>query len=133
MTLTMFHNPSCGTSRKVLEAIGARGLDVEVVAYLKTPPNAATLHSLIDRLDGDVADLIRNDPHFKDLGFDAGDYTTPDAVVALLVEHPRLMQRPLLATDDTVIIARPPAAAEAFLDGLSASGSSGNASSASAP
>lgn len=118
MTLTMFHNPSCGTSRKVLEAINARGLDVEVVAYLKTPPDAATLRSLIDRLDGDVADLVRKDPFFKELGLDAADYTTPDAVVTLLVAHPRLMQRPLLATDDTVIIARPPTVAEAFLDAL---------------
>jgi arsenate reductase (glutaredoxin) len=118
MTLTMFHNPSCGTSRKVLDAITNRGIDVEVVAYLKTPPDAATLGSLVDRLDGDVADLVRKDPHFKDLGLDAGDYTTPEAVVALLAEHPRLMQRPLLATDDTVIIARPPAVAEAFLDAL---------------
>ena len=41
MTLTMFHNPSCGTSPKVLDAITARGLDVEVAAYLKTPPNVA--------------------------------------------------------------------------------------------
>jgi arsenate reductase len=118
MTLTMFHNPSCGTSRKVLDAVTTRGLDVEVVAYLKTPPDAATLRSLIGRLDGDVADLVRKDPFFKDLGLDAADYTTPDAVVALLVEHPRLMQRPLLATDDTVIIARPPTVAEAFLDSL---------------
>lgn len=118
MTLTMFHNPSCGTSRKVLDAITARDLDVEVVAYLKTPPDATTLRSLIGRLDGDVADLVRKDPFFKDLGLDAADYTTADAVVALLVEHPRLMQRPLLATDDTVIIARPPAVAEAFLDSL---------------
>ncbi len=118
MTLTMFHNPSCGTSRKVLEAINARGLDVEVVAYLKTPPDADTLRSLVDRLDGDVANLVRNDPHFKELGLSADDYTTADAVVALLVEHPRLMQRPVVATDHTVIIARPPAVAEAFLDAL---------------
>jgi arsenate reductase (glutaredoxin) len=128
MTLTMFHNPSCGTSRKVLEAIGARGLDVRVVAYLKTPPDATTLRSLVARLDGDVTDLVRQDPHFRELGLDAGDYTTPDAVVALLAEHPRLMQRPLLATDDTVIIARPPAVAEAFLDALSGDASSGGAS-----
>jgi arsenate reductase len=118
MTLTMFHNPSCGTSRKVLDAINARGLDVDVVAYLKTPPDAATLRSLVDRLDGDVANLVRNDPHFKELGLNTDDYTTADAVVALLVEHPRLMQRPVLATADTVIIARPPTAAEAFLDSL---------------
>lgn len=118
MMLTMFHNPSCGTSRKVLAAITERGIDVDVVAYLKTPPDEATLRSLVARLDGDAADLVRKDPFFAELGLDAGDYTTEDAVVALLVEHPRLMQRPLLATDDTVVIARPPAVAEQFLDSL---------------
>lgn len=118
MTLAIYHNTSCGTSRKVLDAITARGLDVEVVTYLKTPPDAATLRSLIDRFDGDVADLVRKDPFFKDLGLDPDDYTTPDAVVDLLVEHPRLLQRPLLVTDDVVVLGRPPAVAEAFLDSL---------------
>ena len=116
--LQIFHNPSCGTSRKVLAAIEHRGLDVEVVAYLKDPPTAATLRSIAKRLDGDVADLVRKDPYFKELGLDPADYTTVPAVVELLVEHPRLLQRPLLVTDDRVIIGRPPAAAEAFLDSL---------------
>jgi len=118
VTLTMFHNPSCGTSRKVLDAVNARGIDVEVVRYLTTPPDADTLRSLIDRLDANVADLVRKDPFFKELGLDADDYVTPDAVVELLVEHPRLLQRPLLITPDAVVIARPPAVAEAFLDAL---------------
>ena len=116
--LQIFHNPSCGTSRKVLAAIEDRGLDVEVVTYLKDPPSAATLRSLAGRLDGDVADLVRKDPFFKELGLDPADYTTVPAVVELLVEHPRLLQRPLLVTDDTVIIGRPPTAAEAVLDSL---------------
>jgi arsenate reductase len=116
--LTIFHNPSCGTSRKVLAAIEERGLDVEVVPYLKVPPSAATLRTLVGHLDGDVADLVRKDPFFKELGLDPADYTTADAVVDLLVDHPRLMQRPLLATADRVVIARPPAVAEAFLDSL---------------
>ncbi len=116
--LTIYHNPSCGTSRKVLAAIQDRGLDAEVVSYLKDPPSATTLRSLAERLDGDVADLVRKDPYFKELGLDPADYTTAAAVVALLAEHPRLLQRPLLVTDDTVVIGRPPAAAEAFLDTL---------------
>jgi arsenate reductase len=121
MALTIYHNPSCGTSRKVLDAIRARDLDVEVVAYLKDPPDARTLRGLVDRLDGDAADLVRKDPFFASLGLEASDYTTPKAVVDLLVEHPRLLQRPVLATADTVVIGRPPAAAEAFLDSLGGS------------
>lgn len=118
MSLTIFHNPSCGTSRKVLAAIEDRGLDVTVIRYLNDPPDTATLRSLVDRLDGDVADLVRKDPFFKDQGLNADDYTTPEAVVAVLTEHPRLMQRPLLDTGDVVVIGRPPAAAEALLDTL---------------
>jgi arsenate reductase len=118
MALTMFHNTSCGTSRKVLDAIEARGLDAQVVLYLKDPPSAATLESLVKRLDGPVGDLVRKDPFFKELGLDADDYTTPAAVVNLLVAYPRLMQRPLLDDGKRVVIASPPAAAEAFLDSL---------------
>lgn len=116
--LQIYHNPSCGTSRKVLAAAQDRGLDVEVVAYLKEPPTTATLRSLAGRLDGDVADLVRKDPYFKQLGLDPADYTTTPAVVGLLAEHPRLLQRPLLVTDDTVRIGRPPEAAVAWLDSL---------------
>lgn len=118
MTLTMFHNPSCGTSRKVLDAINARGIDVEVVRYLTNPPDADTLTDMIGRLDGDVSDLVRKDPFFAGLGLSADDYRTSEAVVALICEHPRLLQRPLLDTGDVVVIGRPPAAAEALLDTL---------------
>jgi arsenate reductase len=118
MALTMFHNTSCGTSRKVLDAIESRGLDAEVVLYLKDPPSAATLESLVKRLDGPVGDLVRKDPFFKQLGLNPDDYTTPAAVVNLLVAYPRLMQRPVLDDGKRVVIGRPPAAAEAFLDSL---------------
>ena len=53
------------------------------------------------------ADLVRKDPYFNSLGLDAADYTTKKAVIDLLLEHPRLMQRPLLVKADRVIIGRP--------------------------
>jgi arsenate reductase len=62
-----------------------------------------------------VADLVRKDPYFKQLGLDASDYTTPGAVVDLLVEHPRLMQRPLLVKGDRVVIGRPKERADELL------------------
>jgi arsenate reductase (glutaredoxin) len=117
VTLTLFHNPGCGTSRKVLAAVNDRGLEVEVVEYLKDPLPAAALRALAARLDGDAADLVRKDPYFKELGLDPADYTTAKAVVDLLVTHPRLMQRPLLDDGTTVVIARPVEVGEAFLDG----------------
>jgi arsenate reductase len=105
--LTIYHNPGCSTSKTVLGMASDAGVDVEVVQYLKTPPSRERLEWLVDHLEGPVADLVRKDPFFKELGLDPADYTTKDAVVDLLVEHPRLMQRPLLVKGDRVVIGRP--------------------------
>jgi len=105
--VTIYHNPGCSTSKTVLAMAEDAGADVEVVQYLKTPPSKERLTWLAEHLDGPVADLVRQDPYFKELGLDPNDYTQPAAVVALLVEHPRLMQRPLLVKGDRVVIGRP--------------------------
>jgi arsenate reductase len=105
--VTLYHNPNCSTSRKALDALEAGGVDTEVVQYLKTPLDRATLESLVDRLEDPVADLVRKDPYFKEQGLDAADYTEKGPVVDLLLEHPRLLQRPLLVSGDRVFIGRP--------------------------
>ena len=66
-------------------------------------------------IDDPPADLVRKDKNFKDLGLDAGDYTTENAVVALLLEHPRLMQRPVVVRGDRAVIARPSDKVKALL------------------
>jgi arsenate reductase len=105
--VTIYHNPNCSTSKTVLGLAQDAGVDLEVVQYLKTPPSREQLTWLVAHLDGPVADLVRKDPFFKELGLDAADYTEPAAVVELLVEYPRLMQRPLLVKGDRVVIGRP--------------------------
>jgi len=105
--VTLYHNPKCSTSRKALDALTDGGAEVQVVEYLKAPLDEQALRSIIDRLEDPVADLVRKDPYFKDQGFDAADYTEADAVIDLLVAHPRLLQRPLLAVGDRVFIGRP--------------------------
>jgi arsenate reductase len=107
-TYTLFHNPKCSTSRKVDDALRAAGVDVETVLYLKTPPTKADLERLVGKLDDPVADLVRKDNRFKELGLHADDYTTKSAVIGLLLEHPELMQRPILETKDRAAIGRPP-------------------------
>ena len=107
-TYTLFHNPKCSTSRKVDDALVAAGVDVETVLYLKTPPTKADLERIIAKLDDPVSDLVRKDARFKDLGLIADDYTSKTAVVSLLLEHPELMQRPIIETAARAAIDRPP-------------------------
>lgn len=113
--LTLLHNNACSTSRHALEEVSATGTDVEVVRYLTSPLDRAALLALIDKLEDPPADLVRKDPYFTDLLLDEADYTTPEAVADLLVEHPRLMQRPVLIRGDRAIIGRPKDRVPAFL------------------
>lgn len=115
--VTVLHNPNCSTSRHALDEAGAAGVDVEVVQYLKAPLSERELLDLMGKLEDPPADLVRKDGFFKDQGLDAADYTTPEAVAALLVAHPRLMQRPVLVRGDRAIIGRPKDRVPAFLAG----------------
>lgn len=105
--LTVLHNPKCSTSRAALEAIEAAGTEAEVVQYLKNPLTADQLRELIGQLDDPATDLVRRDAYFKDQGFTDADVATVDQIVEVLVEHPRLMQRPVLIRDGRAIIGRP--------------------------
>ena len=73
------------------------------------------MREFIAMVEEPPAELVRKDRNFKNLGLDAGDYTTEDAVVALLLEHPRLMQRPVVVRGDRAVIARPSVKVEALL------------------
>jgi arsenate reductase (glutaredoxin) len=106
--ITIFHNPQCSTSTKVVGLAEELGADADLVLYLKQPPTRERLTWLVTHLEGSPpADLVRKDSYFKDLGLDPNDYATSKAIVDLLVEHPRLLQRPLLVKGDRVVIGRP--------------------------
>lgn len=115
--VTLLHNSACSTSRHALDEVQAAGVDAEVVQYLKTPLDRAALLALIGQLADPPADLVRKDGFFRELGLNAADYTTPDAVADLLVEHPRLMQRPVLVKGGRAIIGRPKERVAPFLAG----------------
>tara|TARA_Y100000817_G_scaffold304869_1_gene288332 strand:- start:112 stop:414 length:303 start_codon:yes stop_codon:yes gene_type:complete len=83
-------------------------VDVEVVLYMKNPPDQETLEHIVSVLEDPVEDLVRKDSKFKELGLNPDDYVgNSDAVVKLLVERKALMQRPVLVTDKKAIIGRP--------------------------
>ncbi len=83
------------------------GVNAEVVLYLKTPPDADTLRSIIAKLDDPVTDLVRRDSMWTKLGLTEADAATADQVVALLVKHKQLLQRPVVVTAEKAIIGRP--------------------------
>ena len=91
------------------------GVDPDIVEYLKQNPDRATLEHIVAILDDPVGDLVRKDSLFKKLGLHAEDYTTPEAVVALLLERPRLLQRPVIVRGDRAIIGRPKSRVAEFL------------------
>lgn len=113
--VTVLHNPSCSTSRSAVEKTDDCDAEIEVVQYLKHPLDREALLALIDKLEDPTADLVRKDGFFTDQGLVADDYVTPEAVADLLVEHPRLMQRPVLAKGNRAIIGRPKERVDAFL------------------
>jgi len=83
-------------------------VEAEVVLYMKTPPDRATLEQIVSVLEDPVEDLVRKDSKFKELGLSPDDYVAnPQAVINLLVERKALMQRPVLVKSDRAIIGRP--------------------------
>jgi len=108
-TLTLLHNPHCPTSVHALEALEAAGHEVTIRKYLLVAErlNEAELRSLAERLQGDPVDaLIRRDKKYKDLGLEADGWDL-DQVVATLLEHPSLLQRPILDDGTATMIGRP--------------------------
>ncbi len=93
----------------------ARDVEFDIIEYLKDHPTRERLGKIIDMLDGPVADLVRKDKRFKELGLDAAAYTDKKSVVALLLKHPELMQRPVVIKGKRAIIARPPEKLEPLL------------------
>ncbi len=100
----------------MLEILRQRDVACDVIEYLKAPLDRLTLERIADMVGEPPADLVRKDKHFKDLGLRSDDYQTKQAVVALLLEHPRLMQRPIVVHGSRAVVARPPEKVLGLLD-----------------
>ncbi|MFT3852942.1 MAG: ArsC/Spx/MgsR family protein [Ilumatobacteraceae bacterium] len=105
--VTIFHNPRCSTSNHAVGTADELGVSHDTVLYLKTPPDEAALRGVIAKLEDPVTDLVRRDATWDKLGLADADAATEDQVVALLVAHPELMQRPIVVKGDRAIIGRP--------------------------
>ncbi|MEE3634864.1 arsenate reductase (glutaredoxin) [Pseudomonas sp. FFUP_PS_473] len=106
--LTLYHNPRCSKSRGALELLEARGLAPTVVRYLETPPDAATLRSLLGKLGMTARELLRSgEDEYKSLDL-ANPALSEDELIAAMVSHPKLIERPILVAGDNAVIGRPP-------------------------
>jgi arsenate reductase (glutaredoxin) len=113
--LSVYHNPVCSNSRGALQLLKERGVECDVIEYLKTPPTRETLEKILTMLEGPAADLVRKDKRFGELALKAEDYVDKKKIVALLLQHPELMQRPVVIRGNRAIIARPPEKLTALL------------------
>lgn len=114
VAITLYHNPHCSKSREALALLEEAGAETIVRRYLDAPLEAAELEALIQRLEGEVSSLVRqNEPEWKARGADADD---PRQVIEALIAHPRIMQRPVADDGRRAIVGRPPEAIRALLD-----------------
>jgi arsenate reductase (glutaredoxin) len=107
MKALIHHNPACGTSRKTLEILRESGADVTVNEYLETPPGRDELKRLYQRAEISPREGLRaKEPLAEDLGLTRPE-VTDDAILDAMVEHPILINRPLVETDKGVRLCRP--------------------------
>jgi arsenate reductase len=108
MNVTIWHNPKCATSRKVLEMIRAKGIEPRIVDYVKTPPAAPAIKAALEQMGMKPRDLLRRrGTPFDALGLD--DPKLTDAVlIAAMAEHPILIERPVVMSRKGTRLCRPP-------------------------
>ncbi|HYQ37638.1 MAG TPA: arsenate reductase (glutaredoxin) [Pseudomonas sp.] len=106
--MTLYHNPRCSKSRGALELLEARGLEPQVVRYLDTPPSAAELRALLAKLGYGARQLLRSgEEEYQTLNL-ADPALDDEALIAAMVAHPRLIERPILVVGDKAVVGRPP-------------------------
>lgn len=117
MTIKIYHNPKCGTSRNALALIQNTGAEPEVIEYLKTPPSKQELKALINKMGVPVREVIRaKEPIYLELKLDDLSLSD-DALLDAMVANPILINRPIVVTELGVKLCRP---SELVLDILSA-------------
>ena len=110
MKVTIYHNPRCSKSRQTLALLRERGIEPEVVEYLKTPPSEAELARILDMLGKSPEELMRRNEaeykeHFK------GRELSREEAIRLMVRYPKVIERPVVIVDDArAAVGRPPEA-----------------------
>lgn len=105
--ITIYHNPRCSKSRQTLELLQSKGVEPEVILYLKNPLNQSTLTSLLTKLGISAHELIRtSESEFKE-NFGQRGLTETQCIQAM-IDYPKLMQRPIVEAGGRAVLGRPP-------------------------
>ncbi len=108
MTVTIWHNPKCATSRKVLEMIRAAGIEPEIIDYVNAPPNASTIKAVLKEAGLTARELLRRrGTPYEELSLDDPKLSEA-ALVAAMRAHPILIERPVVRTAKGTRLCRPP-------------------------
>ncbi len=107
MDTIIWHNPRCSKSRQTLALLEARGIEPQVVKYLDAPPSREEIEFVVEKLGGDARDLMRTkEDIYKSMNLkEVHDH---ELLINALVEHPRLIERPVVIRGEKVAIGRPP-------------------------
>lgn len=107
MTVTIYHNPKCGTSRNTLAMIRATGIEPVVIEYLKTPPSRDELRDLVQRMGMKLRDVLRTKgTPYHEVGLD-DPALSDDALLDAIEAHPVLINRPIVVTPKGARLCRP--------------------------
>lgn len=111
----IYHNNRCSKSRATLALLEQRGGAIEVIHYLDTPPSAAELTAVLKQLNMGARQLLRSgEEEFHSLGLD-NPALDDDALIAAMVAHPKLIERPIVVANGKAALGRPPEAVLAIL------------------
>lgn len=108
MSVTIYHNPRCSKSRQTLQLINEQGIEPEIVEYLNTPPSAEELKQALELLGMGPRDLMRKgESAYREAGLD-DDSLSDEQLIAAMLEHPILIERPIVLANGKARIGRPP-------------------------
>jgi len=108
MSVKVYHNPRCSKSRQTLQLLEDNGVQVEVIEYLKTPPTVEELEAILKMLDMQPRELMRTrEAEYKETGMDNSNLDR-DALIAGMVNTPKLIERPIVLSNGKAAIGRPP-------------------------
>lgn len=108
MKVSIYHNPRCSKSRETLALLREQGTEPEIIEYLKTPPSREALERLFSMLDLEPRDLMRKkESEYKELGL-ADKNLDREVLIQAMLDHPKLMERPIVVRDGKAAIGRPP-------------------------